>query len=113
MIQGFLRDQFSGFASRYDKLIVNSLAIIVASIPIALPLVMHVSMAIGIKDLARVHRAVVTSIPALQDVASMSVLCSDKVREKDRGGESESESDAANAAHYFSVECCSLVLTII
>ncbi|GMH72092.1 hypothetical protein TL16_g05828 [Triparma laevis f. inornata] len=59
-------------------LIVFSLAVIVASIPIALPIVMQVTMAIGMKELGEVHRAVVTSVPALQDIASMSILCSDK-----------------------------------
>ena len=76
-IQGTLRDQFEN-RDLFSALIVNSLAIIVASIPIALPIVMQVTMAIGMKELGSVHHAVVTSVPALQDVASMSILCSDK-----------------------------------
>jgi len=78
MVQGLRRAQFTSQDDRTARLIVNSLAILVASIPIALPIVMQVTMAIGIRDLATTHRAVVTSVPALQDVASMSILCSDK-----------------------------------
>ncbi|GMH91854.1 hypothetical protein TrVE_jg14412 [Triparma verrucosa] len=76
-IQGFLRNQFNDQTDAY-RLIVFSLAVIVASIPIALPIVMQVTMAIGMKELGEVHKAVVTSVPALQDIASMSILCSDK-----------------------------------
>ena len=50
----------------------------IASIPIALPLVLQVNMALGASHLAKTHHAVVTSLPALQDIASMSMLCSDK-----------------------------------
>ena len=35
-------------------------------------------MALGAAFLAKHHNAIVTSIPALQDIASMSILCSDK-----------------------------------
>jgi hypothetical protein len=48
----------------------------IASIPIALPLVMQVVLALGASFLAKEHHAIVTSIPALQDIASMSILCS-------------------------------------
>ncbi|GMI10211.1 hypothetical protein TrLO_g15595 [Triparma laevis f. longispina] len=77
LIQGLKRDQFDNYTDT-SMLIVFSLAVIVASIPIALPIVMQVTMAIGMKELGEVHRAVVTSVPALQDIASMSILCSDK-----------------------------------
>ena len=50
----------------------------IASIPIALPLVLQVNMALGASHLATAYHAVVTSLPALQDIASMSMLCSDK-----------------------------------
>ena len=50
----------------------------IAAIPIALPLVLQVNMALGAAFLAKHHNAIVTSIPALQDIASMSILCSDK-----------------------------------
>ena len=54
------------------------MVILIASIPIALPLVLQVNMALGASHLATAYHAVVTSLPALQDIASMSMLCSDK-----------------------------------
>mmetsp|Transcript_48500 Transcript_48500/g.103174 ORF Transcript_48500/g.103174 Transcript_48500/m.103174 type:complete len:674 (+) Transcript_48500:33-2054(+) len=50
----------------------------IASIPIALPLVLQVNLALGASFLAKHYHAIVTSTPALQDIASMSMLCSDK-----------------------------------
>jgi len=50
----------------------------IASIPIALPLVLQVNLALGASYLAKHYHAIVTSTPALQDIASMSMLCSDK-----------------------------------
>ena len=58
--------------------VLSALAIMIAAIPIALPLVLQVNMALGAAFLAKEHSAIVTSIPALQDIASMSMLCSDK-----------------------------------
>mmetsp|Transcript_67513 Transcript_67513/g.75633 ORF Transcript_67513/g.75633 Transcript_67513/m.75633 type:complete len:970 (+) Transcript_67513:119-3028(+) len=58
--------------------ILGALSILIASIPIALPLVLQVNLALGAAFLAKEHSAIVTSIPALQDIASMSMLCSDK-----------------------------------
>jgi len=58
--------------------ILAALSILIASIPIALPLVLQVNLALGAAFLAKEHSAIVTSIPALQDIASMSMLCSDK-----------------------------------
>jgi len=58
--------------------ILTALSILIASIPIALPLVLQVNLALGAAFLAKEHSAIVTSIPALQDIASMSMLCSDK-----------------------------------
>ena len=77
LLQGTNRDQFDT-NELTSYLIVNSLAIIVASVPIALPIVMQVTMAMGMKELGDVHKAVVTSVPALQDIASLLILCSDK-----------------------------------
>lgn len=52
--------------------------ILIASIPIALPLVIQVNLALGASHLAKHYHAIVTSLPALQDIASMCMLCSDK-----------------------------------
>lgn len=61
-----------------QETILGALSILVASIPIALPLVLQVNLSLGASFLAKEHSAIVTSIPALQDIASMSMLCSDK-----------------------------------
>ena len=76
IVQGAAYGQFSG-AGIYINLL-TCLSIIVAAIPIALPIVLQVTMALGAGKMAREFSAVVTSVPALQDISSMSVLCSDK-----------------------------------
>lgn len=50
----------------------------ILAVPVALPLVLQVTMALGAGKMATEFNAVVTSLPALQDISSMSVLCSDK-----------------------------------
>jgi H+-transporting ATPase len=56
---------------------VSSSSSVIGSVPIALPLVIMVTMAIGSKKMAE-HKALVTHVSALQDIASMTVLNSDK-----------------------------------
>lgn len=73
-VQGFARDEFNDF----KELLLTCLSIIIAAIPVALPLVMQVTMALGAGKMAREFDAVVTSLPALQDISSMTILCSDK-----------------------------------
>lgn len=75
LIKGLVYD---GFKDDVRKTILDALAILIASIPVALPLVVQVNLALGASFLATQHHAIVTSIPALQDIASMSMLCSDK-----------------------------------
>eukprot|EP00562_Extubocellulus_spinifer_P025858 CAMPEP_0178678966 /NCGR_PEP_ID=MMETSP0698-20121128/37233_1 /TAXON_ID=265572 /ORGANISM="Extubocellulus spinifer, Strain CCMP396" /LENGTH=968 /DNA_ID=CAMNT_0020323311 /DNA_START=41 /DNA_END=2947 /DNA_ORIENTATION=+ len=69
---------YDGFEDDAKEAVLSALSIMIAAIPIALPLVLQVNMALGAAYLAKVHNAIVTSIPALQDIASMSILCSDK-----------------------------------
>jgi H+-transporting ATPase len=69
---------YGGFEEDVKMTILSALSILIASIPIALPLVLQVNLALGASFLAKEHHAIVTSIPALQDIASMSMLCSDK-----------------------------------
>jgi len=57
--------------------LVSVLALVIGAVPIALPLVMQVTMAIGAAKMAR-RKAIVTHLTALQEIASMTVLCSDK-----------------------------------
>lgn len=70
--------QFSGGWPSIQKLLGTCLSILIASVPIALPLVLQVTMALGAGKMATHFDAVVTSLPALQDISSMTVLCSDK-----------------------------------
>merc|ERR1719310_2422160 len=57
--------------------LLGSLALVIGAVPIALPLVMQVTMAIGAAKMAS-RKAIVTHLTALQEIASMTVLCSDK-----------------------------------
>jgi H+-transporting ATPase len=76
IVQGVARKQFN--VDEIATLVLTCLSILIASIPVALPLVLQVTMALGAGKMARDFHAVVTSLPALQDISSMSVLCSDK-----------------------------------
>jgi H+-transporting ATPase len=76
LVQGFVQEQFTNGEFREDLL--TCLSIIIAAIPVALPIVMQVTMALGAGKMAREFDSVVTSLPALQDISSMTVLCSDK-----------------------------------
>jgi H+-transporting ATPase len=75
LVQGIGRKEFD---IGYSNPLLAALAILIAAVPVALPLVMQVTMAIGAANMASVHHAVVTRMSALQDIASMEVLCSDK-----------------------------------
>lgn len=57
--------------------LIRTLALVIGAVPIALPLVMQVTMAIGAAKMAK-RKAIVTHLTALQEIASMTVLCSDK-----------------------------------
>ena len=53
------------------------LILVVASIPVALPAVLSVTMAIGALSIAR-KKAIVSNLPAIEELAGVDVLCSDK-----------------------------------
>lgn len=69
---------YGGFDDDVQGTILDALSILIASIPVALPLVLQLNLALGASFHAKKHHAIITSIPALQDIASMSMLCSDK-----------------------------------
>ncbi|VAW06594.1 Lead, cadmium, zinc and mercury transporting ATPase; Copper-translocating P-type ATPase, partial [hydrothermal vent metagenome] len=54
-----------------------SLVLTVASIPVALPAVLSVTMAVGAVRLAR-HQAIVSRLVAIEELAGVDILCSDK-----------------------------------
>ena len=62
---------------RWQNVIVRALSLVIASVPVALPLVMSVMMAVGASKMAE-EKAIITHVSALQEIASMDILCSDK-----------------------------------
>jgi len=54
-----------------------ALVLTVASIPVALPAVLSVTMAVGAVNLAR-HKAIVSRLTAIEELAGVDVFCSDK-----------------------------------
>ena len=54
-----------------------ALVLTVAAVPVAMPAVLSVTMAVGARTLAR-KKAIVTHLAAMEDLAGIDVLCSDK-----------------------------------
>ena len=54
-----------------------ALVVTIASVPVALPAVLSVTMAVGARHLAA-QQAVVSHLPAVEELGGMDVLCSDK-----------------------------------
>jgi H+-transporting ATPase len=54
-----------------------ALVVVIASVPVALPAVLSVTMAVGARALAR-RQAVVSHLPAVEELGGIDVLCSDK-----------------------------------
>lgn len=61
----------------FEEVLEMSLSLVIASVPIALPMVMKVTLAVGAKEMAK-EGGIVTHLTALEEIASMVVLCSDK-----------------------------------
>ncbi|NHJ19886.1 MAG: plasma-membrane proton-efflux P-type ATPase [Candidatus Lokiarchaeota archaeon] len=76
-IVGIIRDlEYSGHQSIFG-LLQFALVLMVAAIPVALPAVMMVSMAVGATKLAK-KKAIVSKLLSIEEAASVDVLCSDK-----------------------------------
>ena len=54
-----------------------SLVLLVAAIPVAMPTILSITMAIGAKQLAK-KQAIVTRLAAIEELAGIDILCSDK-----------------------------------
>ena len=54
-----------------------ALVVTIASVPVALPAVLSVTMAVGARHLAK-RQAVVSHLPAVEELGGIDVLCSDK-----------------------------------
>jgi H+-transporting ATPase len=61
----------------WKRVLENCLVLTVAAIPVGLPTVMSVTMALGAKQLAQ-KKVIVKRLTAVEELASVSVLCSDK-----------------------------------
>ncbi len=59
------------------ELLTFSLVLTVSAIPVALPAVLTVTMAVGAVNLAK-KQAIVSRLPAIEELAGMDILCSDK-----------------------------------
>ncbi|ODN41855.1 plasma-membrane proton-efflux P-type ATPase [Piscirickettsia litoralis] len=77
----FLYDLYSSFHSgavnTLSDNIIFMLVLVIAGIPVALPAVMSVTLAIGAKRLAK-FKAIVAKLSSIEELATMDVLCSDK-----------------------------------
>ncbi|KAJ2957487.1 hypothetical protein NQZ79_g6789 [Umbelopsis isabellina] len=69
--------QYAAFHYDYRTGIDNLLVLLIGGIPIAMPTVLSVTLAIGAKQLAE-HKAIVTRITAIEEMAAVTILCSDK-----------------------------------
>ncbi len=61
----------------FSEILRFSLVLTIASIPVAMPAVLSVTMAIGAMNLAK-RQAIVSRLTAIEELAGMDVLCSDK-----------------------------------
>ncbi|CAF4619196.1 unnamed protein product [Rotaria sp. Silwood1] len=68
---------YAGFRYNYRRGINNLLVLLIGGIPIAMPTVLSVTLAIGAKQLSE-HKAIVTHITAIEELAAVTILCSDK-----------------------------------
>jgi len=59
------------------QLLQFTLVLVIAAIPVALPAVLMVSMAVGAADLAK-KKAIAKKLLSIEELASMDILCSDK-----------------------------------
>ncbi len=72
-----LRDLDAGIGSALLYNLTFAVVVLIAAIPIALPAVLAVTMAVGAQKLAK-KEAIVTHLPAIEEVGGADILCSDK-----------------------------------
>lgn len=68
---------YADFRYSYRLGLDNILVLLIGGIPIAMPTVLSVTMAVGAQQLAK-HQAIVTRITAIEEMAGVTILCSDK-----------------------------------
>ncbi|KAI8906753.1 hypothetical protein EDD86DRAFT_192811 [Gorgonomyces haynaldii] len=72
-----LPDPFTGQRPLFMEVLKRIVVLTIAAIPIGLPTVMSVTMAVGAKQLAE-KKVILKRLPAIEELASVSILCSDK-----------------------------------
>lgn len=68
---------YPGFGFNYRRGLNNILVLLIGGIPIAMPTVLSVTLAVGAQQLAK-YKAIVTRITAIEELAGVTILCSDK-----------------------------------
>ena len=68
---------YADFRYSYRRGLDNILVLLIGGIPIAMPTVLSVTLAVGAQQLAK-HKAIVTRITAIEELAGVTILCSDK-----------------------------------
>ncbi|KZT24844.1 plasma-membrane proton-e [Neolentinus lepideus HHB14362 ss-1] len=68
---------YAGFRYNYRRGLDDILVLLIGGIPIAMPTVLSVTLAVGAQQLAK-HKAIVTRITAIEELAGVTILCSDK-----------------------------------
>jgi H+-transporting ATPase len=68
---------YAGFHWSYRSGLDNILVLLIGGIPIAMPTVLSVTLAVGAQQLAK-YKAIVTRITAIEELAGVTILCSDK-----------------------------------
>ncbi|KAF7790541.1 hypothetical protein EIP86_001497 [Pleurotus ostreatoroseus] len=68
---------YAGFRYHYRRGINDLLVLLIGGIPIAMPTVLSVTLAVGAQQLAK-YKAIVTRITAIEELAAVTILCSDK-----------------------------------
>ncbi|KAI5117549.1 hypothetical protein M0805_004374 [Coniferiporia weirii] len=68
---------YPAFHYTYRRGLNDILVLLIGGIPIAMPTVLSVTLAVGAQQLAK-HKAIVTRITAIEELAGVTILCSDK-----------------------------------
>lgn len=68
---------YPAFKYSYRRGLNNILVLLIGGIPIAMPTVLSVTLAVGAQQLAK-YKAIVTRITAIEELAGVTILCSDK-----------------------------------
>lgn len=68
---------YAAFHYSYRRGLDNILVLLIGGIPIAMPTVLSVTLAVGAQQLAK-YKAIVTRITAIEELAAVTILCSDK-----------------------------------